>query len=188
MRIRLRRTWMWLSPLLAASHWAATDPPSWWRGACGCSPPQTVFLIRLPCAALPCPTLQLVTAADPSLWLHLADEAMAFEKRYAVQPALRGGLRTSTQQARPLGCAVPRSEQLLRVWITQQHSRAMLPDARPSWSQVCPAAWRQPGAARGGGIPGCRPSRLHHRTAVPAPRVAGACAQLDVWLGGIVGC
>jgi hypothetical protein len=32
---------------------------------------------------LPC--LQLVAAGDPALWLHLADEAMRFEKRCAVQ-------------------------------------------------------------------------------------------------------
>jgi hypothetical protein len=40
---------------------------------------------RAAAPALPLPCLQLVTAGDPALWLHLADEAMRFEKRWAVQ-------------------------------------------------------------------------------------------------------
>ena len=44
----------------------------------------------LPASLPPClpACLQLVTAGDPALWLHLADEAMRFEKRWAVQPGL----------------------------------------------------------------------------------------------------
>ena len=50
------------------------------RGARGCWLTQ-----RAAAPALPLPCLQLVTAGDPALWLHLADEAMRFEKRWAVQ-------------------------------------------------------------------------------------------------------
>ncbi|KAL4457702.1 hypothetical protein ABPG75_012567 [Micractinium tetrahymenae] len=49
---------------------------------------------------------QLVGAADPSLWLHLADEAMAFEKRFAP---LRGASLALPEEEEFLGAAHPGS-------------------------------------------------------------------------------